>query len=312
MKTLISGSTGFIGKAVLKELKSNYRIITRNHISELNDCFTIQSFNQNTDWNGAFDGIDSIIHLAAIAHRTKVKTPNDNEQKELWSVNVEGTLHFANEAAKAGVKRFVFISSIGVNGNITHEKPFSPQDPPAPHNEYARSKLVAEQGLSDICAKTGMELVIIRPVLVYGENAPGNFALLLKLIQKIPMLPFGLTNNSRSYISVKNLAHFIAICTQHPNAAGKVFLVSDGKNLSTKELTSVIGTSLGKNIIQLPVPKLLMKTLLSAVGKQGLFTQLYQNLEVDSSNMFNELGWTPPYTIEQTMSYLGNNKKWYV
>ncbi|MCL0010481.1 NAD-dependent epimerase/dehydratase family protein [Providencia rettgeri] len=309
MKTLISGSTGFIGKAVLQELKNNYRVIIRKHSPELNDHFTIQSFNQNTDWTGAFDDIDSIIHLAAIAHRMKVKTPSADEQKELWSVNVEGTLHFANEAAKAGVKRFVFISSIGVNGNLTHEKPFSPQDPAAPHNEYARSKLVAEQGLIDICAKTGMELVIIRPVLVYGENAPGNFGLLLKLIKKVPMLPFGLTNNSRSYISIKNLAHFIAECTRHPNAAGKIFLVSDGKNLSTKELTTIIGTSLGKNIIQLPVPTLLMKILLSAVGKQGLFTQLYQNLEVDSSNMFDELGWKPPYTIEQTMSYLGNDKK---
>lgn len=297
MSVLLTGSTGFIGSYL--QGKTDFRYIVRNNQqSSSNDTFEISKIDKNTDWNTALKGINCIIHLAGLAHS------NLYTNKDYQSVNVDGTLKLANEAAKASVKRFIFVSSIGVNGALTTNFPFSVNSVPSPHNLYSKSKYDAEEGLKLIAKKTGIELVIIRPTLVYGPDAPGNFGALVKLVKKSPILPFGLINNKRSFIAVQNLADLLITCVKHPNAAGKTFIASDGPVVSIKDFTNAIARGLGKKKLQLPVPLSAMRLLGKALGKSKAVEQLLGNLEVDSSYVTQELGWKPCYTMEESMEFL--------
>lgn len=304
---LLTGMSGFIGRCFLQtDIEARY-VVRNKSACEAVDRFLIDRLNAETNWNSAFDGIDSIIHLAGLAHS------NSFSVGDYQSVNVDGTLHFANEAAKAGVKRFVFVSSIGVNGTSTTNTPFSTLSDLQPHNAYAQSKYDAEIGLKKIAKETGMELVIVRPTLVYGPNAPGNFGTLTRLVNKVPFLPFGLANNKRDFISVQNLADLLVTCAKHPNAGGHTFLASESETVSIKGFTSAIAKGLGTNLIQLPVPVSLMRLGAKLLGKSLMVEQLVGNLQVDSSNLNDVLGWTPPYTMEQAMASLSetlseNNK----
>tara|TARA_R110000851_G_scaffold4753_2_gene19669 strand:+ start:17465 stop:18388 length:924 start_codon:yes stop_codon:yes gene_type:complete len=304
LNILISGATGFVASAVLQSTEHYFRRVVRdsNPHNSLN-FFTLDSINSNTNWGSAFVGIDVVFHLAGLAHSNKYSISDYQE------VNTNGTIHFATEAAKAGVKRFVFVSSIGVNGTVTHGQPFTELDIPKPHNAYAMSKLHAEVGLKKIADETGLELVIVRPTLVYGPNAPGNFGSLTKLVQKFPFLPFGLSDNKRDFIAVQNLADLLLTCSNHPNAAGHTFLASDGETVSIKVFTNAIAKGLNKTLIQLPVPISLMRLGARLVGKLSIAEQLLGNLQVDSSNAHEVLGWSPPYTMEQAMASLSENKK---
>lgn len=295
---LISGGTGFIGKA-LKSIVPGARYIVRvNNNSNFEDAFFIDDFNGVTKWDGAFEDIETVVHLAGVAHL------REREVTEYNSVNVLGTLNFANAATNAGVKRFVFVSSIGVNGTSTCEFPFTYESLPCPHNPYAISKYEAELGLKKIAEETGLEVVIVRPTLVYGPLAPGNFGMLTNLVGKLSILPFGLANNRRDFIAVQNLADLLLTCAVHPDAAGHTFLASDGETVSIKQFTNAIAEGLGKKIIQLPVPVSLMRLAGKITGKRTMIEQLYGNLEVDSSNIKEVLGWTPPLTIKQAMAAL--------
>jgi nucleoside-diphosphate-sugar epimerase len=304
MKVLVTGATGFIGVHLYSLWPNSIKCVVRKHrVIPSNNVFKIDSLDKNTNWQGAFDNTVSIIHLAGLAHSRNFT------DEDYQSVNVDGTLKLANEAAKAGVKRFVFVSSIGVNGNLTNHIPFSDSSDPEPHNAYANSKYNAEMGLKKIALETGLELVIVRPTLVYGPNAPGNFGSLTKLVQKLPFLPFGLTDNRRDFISVQNLADLLITCANHPNAAGHTFLASDCETVSIKAFTNAIAKGLNKTLIQLPIPTGFMRLAARLVGKSAMAEQLLDNLQVDSSNAQDVLGWTPPYTMEQAMASLSESKK---
>lgn len=298
MKILITGATGFVGQEIITQ-KANFRCVIREGESlTCDDVFVITGLDENTCWDVGLTNINAIIHLAGIAHNKHVS------QDDFRSVNTEGTLHLARQAARLGVKRFVFVSSIGVNGAFTQKAPFNIHSIANPQNNYAQSKYEAELGLKNIADETGLEVVIVRPTLVYGVNAPGNFGMLTKLVKLLPLLPFGLVNNRRSFISVKNIASLLLECATNQNAAGHIFLASDGDTISTKQLTNAIAEGLGKKVIQLPIPASFMRLCGKLTGKSAVIEQLLGNLEVDSSNLQEVLGWTPPLSMSQAMASL--------
>ncbi len=294
----MTGSTGFIG-SYLASLEIIDRYVVRiGEKHNFQSFFAIDSLNAETNWYGAFEDIDVVAHLAGLAHSNRFS------EHDYENVNVAGALHLAREASKQGVRRFVFVSSIGVNGTYTSNEPFSVNSSVNPHNEYSHSKYKAEVGLKKIAKETGLEVVIVRPTLVYGPNAPGNFGMLTKLIKKLGVLPFGLATNRRDFISVQNLADLLLCCATHPKAAGHIFLASDSERVSIKEFTNAIAKGLGKKVFQLPIPVTFMRLAGRLVGKSAMIEQLYGNLEVDSSNIKEVLGWTPPFTMEQAMASL--------
>lgn len=298
MAILVTGSTGFIGKHLI-QLEKEFRCVVRigeNH--SFADNYVVPTIDGKTEWSGCFDGVDSIIHLAGLAHN---KSYTDSEYK---SVNTEGTLRLALKAAEVGVKRFVFVSSIGVNGTNSSDRAFLPSDVVKPSNSYALSKYEAELGLWDISRQTGLEVVIVRPTLVYGSDAPGNFGMLAKLVKKMPLLPFGLANNRRDFISVTNLVDLLVLCTSHESAPGNVFLASENETVSTREFVSAIANGQGNKVFHVPIPVSFMRLAGRLTGKMLVIEQLFGNLEVDSSNINEILNWTPPYSMKETMATL--------
>lgn len=298
MKILVTGAMGFVGQNLTK-LNHNFRCVVREgEKHSFSDSYVVSTINASTDWSDCFLGINAIIHLAGLAHSKSYA------DEDFRSVNTDGTLTLARRAAESGVKRFVFVSSIGVNGEASSGKPFSTHSAAKPHNSYALSKYEAELGLKEISKQTGLEVVIVRPTLVYGPEAPGSFGMLTKLISTLPFLPFGLANNRRDFIAVQNLTDLLIVCASHPDAAGHTFLVSDDETVSIKLFTNAIAESLGKRVLQLPIPVSLMKLAGRITGKSKMIDQLYGNLEVDSSNVTKVLGWKPPYSMKQAMANL--------
>jgi len=295
---LITGSTGFIGKALVLELmRHDYHvsIAVRKKTRLFSDKvkqYEVGDFEYNPDFSSCLDGIDCIVHLAGKAHvidKTKSSILN-----EFRKINVELTLNLAKQAVKAGVKRFIFLSSIGVNGNQNNQ-PFLETDTPNPQGPYALSKYEAEQGLFKISEKTGMEVVIIRPPLVFGADAPGNFGRLLNWVNvKYPIpLPFGSINNSRSLVALDNLVDFTILCISHKKAANEVFLISDGDDLSTTQLLQNILKIYKKNTFLLPVPVSFIFFTAWLFGKKTDAVRLLSSLQVDSSKARNLLKWKP-------------------
>jgi nucleoside-diphosphate-sugar epimerase len=304
MRVLLTGATGFIGNNLESTNSDLFRCVIRSGEKySFSNCYLINGLTKKTNWDDAFVDCNTVIHLAGLAHS------HSYSEDDYRTVNVDGTLHLASQAAKADVKRFVFVSSIGVNGTKTNQFSFSNTSDVNPHNAYAQSKYDAEVGLKKIAEETGLEVVIVRPTLVYGPNAPGNFGSLTKLVQKFPFLPFGLSDNKRDFIAVQNLADLLLTCANHPNAAGHTFLASDGETVSIKVFTNAIAKGLNKTLIQLPVPISLMRLGARLVGKLSIAEQLLGNLQVDSSNAHEVLGWSPPYTMEQAMASLSESKK---
>ncbi|CAE6880886.1 NAD-dependent epimerase/dehydratase family protein [Vibrio alginolyticus] len=305
MAVLITGATGFIGRHLVKQVADFIPVVRESETDTFKDSIVVSTIDDKTDWDGVFTNVDSIIHLAGIAHAPDVSSVLYK------SVNVDGTLNLAKQAAIAGVRRFVYVSSIGVNGTATDQIPFASMTPEKPHNDYAQSKFDAELGLKQIAEETGLGVVIVRPTLVYGANAPGNFGMLIKIIEKLPMLPFGAADNKRDFIAVQNLCDLLVTCATHPNADGHTFLASDGETVSTKEFTNAIAEGLGKKVIQLPIPTSLIRLAGRLIGKSTMIEQLFGNLEVDSSNAKDVLGWRPSLNMKQAMATLrssGNNK----
>lgn len=305
MNILLTGSSGFIGRYFCGNDNIKRIVKRENDNCDHWDCeqYTIGTLSGETDWSNAFNGIDAVIHLAGLAH-SRTFTNDDYQQ-----VNVDGSLHLASEAALNGVKRFVFVSSIGVHGANTFGAPLTPNSPLKPDNDYTRSKLLAEQGLKQIAKETGLEVVIVRPTLVYGLNAPGNFGLLSKLIERVPVLPFSMIKNKRDFIAAQNLADLLVRCATHPNAIGQVFLASEGETVSIGEFTNQIARGLNRKIIQLPIPVGLFRLAGRLTGKTQLIEQLVGNLHVDNSNLKQLLDWTPPHSMEEAMSQLNKGRK---
>ena len=298
---LLTGSTGFVGSALLAELQKlpDYRVIPalRSSISsDFDNSVVVGDIDGATDYSSALSGVSVVVHAAARAHikRDEVPAPLAEYRK----VNAEGTLNLARQAAAAGVKRFVFISSIGVHG-LNSKKPFNETDTENPHDAYATSKYEAEVGLRKLADEIGLEVVVIRPPLVYGGAAPGNFRSLMKLSSTGLPLPFGCVNNLRSMVYVGNLVDFIVRCIDHPDAANETFLISDGCDVSLRYLLTCIRSAMGRSSRLVPVPVWLFKLAGSLTGQHAVVDRLVGDLQVDSSKARNLLGWVPPYTVEQ-------------
>lgn len=251
-------------------------------------------------WQNALHGVHIVLHCAARVH--VMNDQSTDPLTEFRRVNVEGTLRLARQAAAAGVKRFIYLSSIKVNGEGTHlGAPYLADAQPAPTDPYGISKMEAEQGLLALAAETGMQVVIIRPVLVYGPGVKANFLSMMRWLQKGVPLPFGAIHNSRSLVALDNLVDLIAICIDHPAAANQTFLVSDGEDLSTTELLRRMGVALGKPARLLPVPSRLLEVAAAILGKQALAQRLCGSLEVDISKARELLNWTPPVNVEDAL-----------
>lgn len=308
MNILVTGASGFVGLTLIKHLyrikKLHLTVLTRRTIhtfpSEINQLTTDDIF--TFKWP---EPIDVVIHLAGRAHILNEKVTDP--LSEFRKVNVEGTLQLARQALDKKVKRFIFMSSIGVNGSVTLQEPFTEDALPQPHADYAVSKLEAEQELKKLFAGTDTELVIIRPPLVYAADAPGNFARLLKLVTSNLPLPFAGTKNKRSFIALENLVDFIPICIEHPNAANQTFLVADQTRISTRELVQYLKQGMGKPARFIYIPQPLMKLGAACVGKSKLYEQLFESLEVDTTKAQKLLGWKAPLTTQQAMLQAGRN-----
>lgn len=315
MKILLSGASGFIGARCLDCLSGPYsfvsvtRFITTNEASNV----IISKIDAGSDWHEALKKIDTVIHCAARVH-----IMDDDAEDPLSAfreVNVEGTLNFARQAAAAGVKRFIFLSSIKVNGEFSdptvagESQPFTSFDKPAPEDAYGISKCEAEEALKKVCVDTGMEYVIIRPPLVYGPGVKANFLSMLKWVSRGVPLPLGgINGNKRSLVFVDNLVDLIKTCIEHSAAANQTFLVSDDDDVSTRELLIRVASALGLKSRLLNIPPSWIGLAGKLLGKKDIERRLCASLQVDIAHTKNTLNWMPPYSMEEGLKQTAD---WY-
>ena len=302
-RVLITGANGFVGRALCVEAAAfGFAVgaVTRStcDLPSGSENFVVGNMDDRTDWRDALVGSKAVIHLAARVH--VMADAAENPLNEFRRINVLGTLNLARQAAAAGVRRFVFISSVKVNGEATTVGfPFLADDIPAPLDPYGISKMGAEQGLRKIAAETGMEVVIIRPPLVYGPGVKANFQTIMRWLARGVPLPLGAIHNRRSMVALDNLVDLIVTCIDHPAAANQTFLVSDGEDLSTTQLLQRLGLALGKPARLIPVPAMLLKAGAALVGKPAIAQRLCGSLQVDISKTQQLLGWTPPLSVDE-------------
>ncbi len=312
MTLLVTGANGLVGRRLSHRLmregfgvRAAVRIF--NSDATLRQYVAVGSINQATDWCQALVDVETVVHCAARVH-----VMHDTESNPLTAfraVNVQGTLSLARQAAAAGVKRLVFISSVKVNGECTAPgHAFAETDAPNPQDAYGQSKHEAEQGLRQIAADTGLEVVIIRPPLIYGPGVKANFAALMRAVQKGWPLPLGATHNQRSLVALDNLVDFIIICISHPKAANETFLISDGQDLSTTELVRGLAQAAGVQARLLPVPVWALEWAGRLAGKGDAIQRLCGNLQIDSSKAWHLLGWQPKVSVQEGLrrAILGN------
>lgn len=251
-----------------------------------------------TKWDDALAGVDSVVHLAARVHVMDDKAVDP--LAEFRQVNTAGTLHLAKQAARAGVRRLVYLSSVKVNGEATEPgRKFTAADPPAPLDPYGISKMEAEQGLAAVAAETGLEVVVIRPPLVYGPGVRANFARLVALVGRGVPLPLALVDNRRSMVALGNLVDLIITCLDHPAAAGQTFLVADGEDLSTPELIRRLARAMGRPARLWPLPISLLRLGGGLLGRSGEVERLVGSLQVDIGHTCRTLGWRPPLSVDE-------------
>ncbi len=317
---LVTGATGFVGKALLKRLLDDaqfrVRAAVRNEQSALADGVervVVGELTPDTDWSIALKDVDAIIHLAARVHMMRETTADP--LAEYRRVNGEGSLNLGRQAAQAGVRRLVFVSSIKVNGEATTAgSPYRADDLPEPVDAYGISKREAEAGLLQLAASSKLEIAIIRPPLVYGPGVAANFLKLMQLVKLGLPLPFNNIQNRRSLVALDNLVDLLILSARHPAAANRVFMVSDGHDLSTSDLIRLIAKSMDRHLIMLPVPSKFLMWCSRMVGKPGIANRLVGSLEVDISVTKEILGWkpmvSPEVAVERTVRhFLANNKK---
>lgn len=307
---LITGANGFVGSALLNVI-TQQAFVERNNILAVgavrsksnlgriinSPLVEVGDINSQTDWSVALSGVDCVVHAAARAHF--LRDPAISPIEEFRLVNVAGTVRLAKQCLEFGIRRFIYISSIGVNGDETRGFSFNEDCPPNPNSPYAISKMEAETELKDIFFNSKTELVIIRPPLVYGVNPPGNFGRLLKAVQLGIPLPLGAIKNKRSFIGIDNLCDFILTCTDHPLAANQTFLISDGVDISTTNLLLAIGKAINKPVNLIYFPPSLLAASLRLFRKENMVKQLLCDLRVDITKCEKVLNWSPKYTPEE-------------
>lgn len=305
---LITGANGFVGRALLNAT-SNYSVLALGRTAPDNRTPFFQApLGENVDYSQALKGIDVVVHAAARVHVMQDQAADPLAAYR--EINVAATLNLARQAAAAGVKRFIFISSIKVNGESTPPgKAFLASDTPAPQDAYGQSKAEAEQLLRQLALETAMELVIIRPPLVYGPGVKANFASLMRLASKGLPLPFGAVHNARSLVALDNLVSLICCCIEHPAAANQIFLVSDDEDVSLATLLRLMAKAAGKPARLLPVPPTWFALLAKLTGKQAVIDRLCGNLQLDISHTKKTLGWRPVVSVEQGIKRCFNNEE---
>lgn len=304
MTVLLTGASGFVGKAVLKTAQQRglkIRPVFRSMDSAKghHEAVLVSGLDGSADWSQALKGIDVVIHAAARAHIMREEALDPFA--EYRRVNVEGTLNLAYQAAAAGVGRFIFISSIKVNGEASVQgRPFTADDAPAPEDAYGLSKAEAEEELKQVAQETGMAVTIIRPPLIYGPGVKGNLATLISWARRgIPLPLGGVTHNRRSLVGLDNLVDLILVCADHPKATNQTFLISDGEDISTVELLRKIGKALGRPARLIWVPAGLISFMAGLVGKQLISQRLLSTLQLDINKTCELLNWKPSVSMDE-------------
>jgi len=303
MKILLTGANGFVGGHLVQALEATPGIDLTAAIRRPVEVLAartimVQDLDANTDWSAALKNQNVVIHAAARAHI--MKDDAADPMLEYRRTNVEGTLNLAHQAAAASIKRFIFLSSIKVNGEQTEVgRPFYADDTARPIDDYGVSKAEAEKGLLEISSDTGMEVVIIRPPLVYGQNIKGNFAKLIALVAKGVPLPLAMVKNQRSFVAIDNLVDLIITCINHPKAANQIFLVSDGQDLSTPELLDGMAKAMGRDMRLFPIPLSLLSFVAGVIGKRDEANRLLGSLQLDISKTLDVLDWAPVINFEE-------------
>ncbi len=302
---LVTGASGFVGRALVPRLRAaGYRVAvsTRDRaaarIPDADAIHVTAPLGPEVDWRPALGAVEAVVHLAARVH---VMDESDADAAHRQA-NAEGTLRLAEAAAAAGVGRFVFLSTVKVNGERTGAAPFRESDAPTPADAYARSKWEAETGLAQIAERTGLEVVVVRPPLVYGPGVGGNFLALLKICRARVPLPLAGAANRRSLIFVGNLADAIVHCLDHPAAAGETYLLRDGEDISTAELVRHTARALGRPARLFHLPVGVLRLAGGLIGKSAVVARLLDSLAVDDGKIRRQLGWTPPFTLAQGLN----------
>lgn len=305
---LVTGGSGFVGRALIDRLSTVAGCRVLAPVRNLSTKFApgiqpvlCQGLDTEQDWERSLTGVDCVIHAAARVHVMNEVCPDP--LAAFRQVNVRGTLNLARQAAKAGVRRFVFISSIKVNGEGTAAgQAYTADDVPAPVDPYGISKFEAEKALQALAAETGMELVIIRPVLVYGPGVKANFLSMMRWLQRGVPLPFGAVHNQRSLVAIDNLVDLILVCADHRAAANQIFLASDGEDVSTTQLLRKLAAALSRPARLLPVPVGLMSGVAGVCGRRALAQRVFGSLQVDIEKNRQLLNWVPPVTLDRALT----------
>lgn len=310
---LVTGANGFIGKELCSLLVNRgfnvlaaVRSAAVTPLSGVRMC-VVGNLGAHTDWTDHLRGVDAVVHLAGRTHRL-----SDVEGEcgpRLWKVNRDGAVRLGEQAAAAGVSRFIYVSSAKVHGARSGQAPFCIHDAPNPQDEYARVKLEAEEGLKRAARGTGMGLTVLRPPLVYGPEVRANFLKLLRLVARGMPLPLGRVNNARSLIFIGNLADAVSTCLVHPKALGQTFLLSDGQDLSTPELVRQLASAMRRPARLFPAPEALIRAGAGVAGMSRSLPTLLESFRVDGEDIRNRLDWTPPLTLQQG---LAETASWYL
>lgn len=296
-KILVTGASGFVGSKLCQQLERQGIAHTPVARSPISGMINVGELDARTDWAEALQGVSDIIHLAARVH-----VMNETEADPLAAftrVNVDATLNLARQAVASGVKRLLYVSSVKVNGEATFDRPYTSTDTPAPEDAYGRSKHIAEQALWALAKESGLEIVVVRPPLVYGPGVKANFRSLMKAVYRRIPLPIGSVNNLRSMVGVDNLVDLLLTAATHPRAAGHTFLASDDHDIGTADLARELGRAMQRPAILVPVPVPILRALGTLTGRSGFIDRLTGSLQVDVSPAKEILGWSPKIGLRE-------------